>query len=315
MIWEFGHPSIKEVIITSHIGQMETGINVLSPFDGISCGQIALERAGILVDNYFASEIDSNAIELTLKRYPKTIQLGDIRNVKAADLPRIDLIIGGSPCQGFSFAGSQLKFDDPRSQLFFEFVRLWEETGKPNFLLENIRMLQESRDVFSKHLGVEPIMINSALVSAQKRTRYYWTNIPDLKLPEDKSIILEDIVDYNNRDLRSLALTEYEIERAKLKHKGKTWKSGYRMGNMKFPNTTDKKSQCLPSLTIRGARETTHLMDNGVIRLLSIRECEKLQTLPVGYTDLIDQDKARSLIGNGWTVDIIVHIFKQMRLT
>ncbi len=285
-------------------------MNVLSLFDGISCGQIALERAGIKVDNYYASEIDEYAIALTQRHYPNTIQIGNILDVKASDLPRIDLVIGGSPCQGFSFAGPQLKFDDPRSRLFFQFVRLWKETGKPQFLLENIKMTKESRNIFSECMGVEPIMINSALLSAQKRERYYWSDIPNITQPIDRGIVFEDIIDYDNQDLKSLALTHKEILRAKYKHQAKVWKSGHRMGNMKFPNSTDKKSQCLPKLTIRGARETNHIMDNGVIRLLSIRECERLQTLPIGYTDSVDENKARELIGNAWTVDIIAHILK-----
>jgi len=286
------------------------GINVLSLFDGISCGQIALKRAGIKVNKYFASEINEDAISITQRHYGNTIQLGDICKVKSADLPRIDLVIGGSPCQGFSFAGLQLKFDDPRSKLFFEYVRLLKEIGNPKFLLENIKMTKESEDVFTEYLGVKPIMINSALVSAQKRRRLYWSNLSDINQPADKGIVFEDIIDYNNQDLQSLALNKEEIERGKLKHQAKIWKSGYRMGNMKFPNSTDKKSQCLPKLTIRGARETNHIMDNSTIRLLSIRECERLQTLPVGYTDSVDDDIARALIGDAWTVDVIVHILK-----
>lgn len=174
-------------------------MNVLSLFDGMSCGQIALERAGFKVDNYFASEIDKWAIKITQHNYPNTVQLGDVRGVTQMALPDIDLIMGGSPCQGFSFAGKLLNFDDPRSKLFFEFVRLLREVREFNpgvlFLLENVKMKKESRDVISIALGVEPIEINSALVSAQNRKRLYWTNIPDIRLPEDRGLVLDDILE------------------------------------------------------------------------------------------------------------------------
>lgn len=169
-------------------------MNVLSLFDGMSGAQIALNRAGIEYDNYFASEIDKYAIAVTQNNYPDTIQLGDATKVKASDLPKIDLLIGGSPCQGFSFSGKQLNFDDPRSALFFEFVRLLNELKPKYFVLENVLMKQEYQDVISEHLGVQPVMINSALVSAQSRKRLYWTNF-DVFQPEDKCIYLIDIIE------------------------------------------------------------------------------------------------------------------------
>ena len=170
-------------------------MNVLSLFDGMSCGQIALERAGIHVDNYFASEIDKYAMKVTKANYPNTRHIGGVVDVRGEDLPGIDLLIGGSPCQGFSFAGKQLNFDDPRSKLFFEFVRILKETKPKYFLLENVRMKKEYQDIISEHLGVEPICINSALVSAQNRVRYYWTNIPGIEQPEDKGLLLKDILE------------------------------------------------------------------------------------------------------------------------
>ena len=178
------------------------GINVLSLFDGMSCGQIALERLGIKVDKYYASEIDPYAISVTQYNYPDTIQLGDIREIKGKDLPSIDLIIGGSPCQGFSFSQrNRLNFDDPRSKLFFEYVRVLNECREINpniyFLLENVRMSNKSKDVITKYMGVEPININSALVSAQSRNRLYWTNIPNVKQPQDRRIMLKDILEDN----------------------------------------------------------------------------------------------------------------------
>ena len=156
-------------------------MNILSLFDGISCGQIALNRAGIKYDNYFASEIDKNSIQVTQKRFPETIQIGDVLNVSTDSLPKIDLLMGGSPCQGFSWAGKRLNFDDPRSKLFFEFYRILEGVNPKYFLLENVNMKKESQQVIPDHLGVEPVFINSADFSAQERKRLYWTNIPFIK--------------------------------------------------------------------------------------------------------------------------------------
>src|SRR6056300_70325 len=170
-------------------------MNVLSLFDGMSCGQIALNRLGIKYYNYYAAEIDKYAIEVTKKNFPNTIHLGDVTKVKAADLEPIDLLLGGSPCQGFSFAGKQLNFDDPRSALFFEFVRLLKECNPKYFFLENVRMQKEYQNIISEHLGVEPVMINSALVSAQNRVRLYWTNIPNITQPNDKGTVLKDVLE------------------------------------------------------------------------------------------------------------------------
>jgi len=169
------------------------GINVLSCFDGMSCGQLALEQAGIQVATYFASEVDKHAMKVTQRNYPNTRQVGDITRIKGSDFPAIDLLIGGSPCQGFSFAGKQLNFNDPRSRLFFEFVRLLEETKPTYFLLENVLMKKEYEQVITDCLGVEPVLINSALVSAQNRRRLYWTNIPNVTQPQDKGITWGDV--------------------------------------------------------------------------------------------------------------------------
>jgi len=169
-------------------------MNVLSLFDGMSCGQIALNRLGFKIDNYFASEIDKHAIKVTMANYPDTIQIGDVTQIDGIDLPQIDLLIGGSPCQGFSFAGKQLNFNDPRSALFFEYVRLLKECQPKYFFLENVKMKKEYQDVITQYLGVEPIELNSALVSAQNRKRLYWTNIPGFDTPKDRGILLKDIV-------------------------------------------------------------------------------------------------------------------------
>lgn len=154
-------------------------MKVLSLFDGISCGRVALERAGIPVETYYASEIDKYAIQIAQKNYPDTIQIGDVTKVDFSEyIGKVDLIIGGSPCQGFSFAGKQLNFNDPRSKLFFEFLRAVRTIKPKYFLLENVKMKKEFQDIISERLGVQPIEINSALVSAQNRIRLYWTNIP-----------------------------------------------------------------------------------------------------------------------------------------
>ena len=176
-------------------------MKILSLFDGMSCGQLAIDRIGIKNYTYYASEIDKYAIQITRKNFPNTIHVGDVSSIKAANLPKIDLLIGGSPCQGFSFAGKQLAFDDPRSKLFFEFVRLLKELKPKYFLLENVRMKKEYLDIITKYLGVEPVLINSSLFSAQNRQRYYWTNIPFNKNMVDKGIILKDILETNPNEV------------------------------------------------------------------------------------------------------------------
>ena len=175
-------------------------MNVLSLFDGMSCGLIALDRLGIKVGTYYASEIDKYAIQVSQANYPEIVQVGDITKLDLSTLPQIDLVMGGSPCQGFSFAGKQLAFDDPRSALFFEFVKCVEELNPKYFLLENVKMKKEYLDIISEYMGVEPIFINSSLVSAQSRQRYYWTNIPNVEQPEERGIVLRDILEDQPRD-------------------------------------------------------------------------------------------------------------------
>ena len=170
-------------------------MNVLSLFDGISCGQIALERAGIKVDKYFACEIKPIAIKVTQTNYPNTIQLGDVTKVTGEDLPKIDLLIGGSPCQDFSKANIVKDgLQGQKSSLFYQYLRLLKELSPKYFLLENVVMKKEDQDTISNLLGVQPIMIDSKLVSAQSRQRLYWTNIPNITIPEDKGITLESVL-------------------------------------------------------------------------------------------------------------------------
>ncbi len=188
-------------------------MKVLSLFDGMSCTQIALKNLGIKVDTYYASEIDKYGIQIAKKNFPNTIHLGDVKDIKGKDLPEIDLIVAGSPCQGFSFAGKQLAFDDPRSALFFEFVRILKEVKPKYFLLENVRMKKEFQAVISEQVsniypectsgglfGIEPILINSALLSAQNRNRLYWTNIPGIEQPDDLGIVLRDVLEVDTNE-------------------------------------------------------------------------------------------------------------------
>ena len=193
-------------------------MKVLSLFDGMSCTQIALKNLGIKVDTYYASEIDKYGIQIAKKNFPDTIHLGDVKDIKGKDLPEIDLIVAGSPCQGFSFAGKQLAFDDPRSALFFEFVRILKEVKPKYFLLENVRMKKEFQAVISEQVsniypectsgglfGIEPILINSALLSAQNRNRLYWTNIPGIEQPEDLGIVLRDVLEYEPEEFTEMS--------------------------------------------------------------------------------------------------------------
>jgi DNA-cytosine methyltransferase len=272
-------------------------MNVLSLFDGMSCGQLALERAGIKYDNYFASEIDKFAIKVTMFNYPKTIQIGDITKVFAKDLPKIDLLIGGSPCQGFSFAGNKLNFDDLRSKLFFEFVRLLNECKPKYFLLENVKMKKEYKDIISSCLNTEPIEINSSLVSAQNRKRYYWTNISNITQPKDLNINIHSILEKNvdNRYFLTEKGKKY-IERHTKQHRC-TGKS---------PSLTTKLS------SVERLFAPVVIQEINQNRRLTPIECERLQTIPDNYTSIVSNTQRYKMIGNGWTINVIAHIFKNI---
>ena len=280
--------------------------NVLSLFDGLSCGQIALNRAGIEYDSYFASEIDKHAIKVTQTNYPNTIQLGDVTKVKASDLPEIGLLIGGSPCQGFSFAGKGLNFDDPRSKLFFDFVRLKNETQPKYWMLENVGMLKEYQDVISGYLGTQPIFINSRLVSAQDRKRLYWTNIPNIKQPTDKNISWSDISEdgWFAGSMRGRRINEfgkrddYNRDIAIIQH---------------IESRKDNKTNCLTTVG-KDNIASKHRVGRTPLtevewRYLTRNEMERLQTVPDNYTSSVSVNQAGNLLGNGWTVDVIAHIF------
>ena len=285
------------------------GITVLSLFDGISCGRIALERAGIKVKEYYASEIDQFAMQVSKKNYPTIIQLGDVTTWRKWDIDwaNIDLLIGGSPCQGFSFAGKQLNFNDDRSKLFFEYVDILNhiKSVNPNikFLLENVRMKKEYQDVISSYLGTAPIKINSALVSAANRNRLYWANFK-FDIPADRNITFDDINDHSQDWLSNDYI-----------NKVSKWKAQQDpIKNATYIGTNSK----LPCLTARGYNQSHSGMilisDGTRYRYLSNTEAELAMTLPIGYTyGISDRERARC-IGNGWTVNVIAHIFNNIEL-
>ena len=354
-----------------------TGLNVLSLFDGMSCGRIALERAGIKVNNYYASEIDKYAIQVAKHNYPNMQHIGDVTQVKSTQLPKIDLCMGGSPCQGFSFAGKQLNFDDPRSKLFFEFVRLLKECNPKYFLLENVKMKKEWQDIISKELGVEPIEICSSLFSAQQRKRLYWTNINvDLsKLPKSTDVIADVLelpiknkrenkilmsksdfkvkVRKNYIDKKELALflrsyktktineiaTFCDAPKTMVEHWFRTdnsfsipdaeyWfklKECLKIEDCKYDKAVtefelknnsfdmakriyhiDGKHPTLTTLTGGGQRKT--ITDGNEMFYLNPEHCEKLQTVPLGYTKTASERQRFRMLGNGWTVDVIAFI-------
>lgn len=346
-------------------------MNVLSCFDGMSCGQLALERVGIKVDKYFASEIDKYAIKVTQTNYPNTIQLGSVEFVTKQMINNpIDLLIGGSPCQGFSFAGKQLNFNDDRSRLFFEFVRLLKELKPKYFLLENVRMKKEYQDIISEYLGCKPIEINSSLVSAQNRRRLYWTNIKGIEQPKDKGILLKNILQDNvhekyilrdswlkwwnkNSDFqlkkkysalnpdKAICMTARQyanwnenfvtIENHKSKiglkcvggiSKNKKWldngknqQRNYSQGERIYSIEGKGPTISAQSGGTAGIGNTlvTDDMENGVIRKLTPIECERLQTLPDNYTNHVSNTQRYKMLGNGWTVDVIAHILKNLK--
>ena len=386
-------------------------MNVLSLFDGMSCGRIALDRLGIKVDNYYASEIDKYAMKVSEANYPDIIQIGDVTKMNYADLPQIDLIMGGSPCQGFSFAGKQLAFDDPRSALFFCFWRAVKHLKPKYFLLENVRMKKEYLDVISEYMGVEPIMINSALVSAQNRVRYYWTNIPGIEQPEQRGIVLRDILETNEKDLlddlqekshvikaqyyknskanfeanngfratgipqkpiqigTAVDINGHDILKRVYSPNGKsptvttcgggntepkvmvdervnktetitvnkfkkqlTIKEATKKGyttiedgdcfDMTFPNSKTRrgrnmkdKSNCLTAANYDYMRYEHSDNEQEVYwRKLTPLECERLQTVPDNYTNHVSNSQRYKMLGNGWTIEVIAHILKNMEI-
>jgi len=280
------------------VGKKEK-INVLSLFDGMGCGQIALNKVGIEYENYFASEIDKYAIQVTQKNYPNTKQLGSVTEVNGIDLPKIDLLFGGSPCQSFSNAGNGKGFDG-KSGLFWEYVRILKEVKPTYFLLENVVMKKEWEDIITEALGVKPIKINSRLLSAQNRPRLYWTNIPNITEPNDKDIKMSDVLE-DDADLK-YAISEAKIKRVLETQRGKGF----------FYNKTHEKCGTLISGYYKQPTDGIYV-DLGFKRRLTPTECEKLQTVPVNYTNCVSDSQRYKMIGNGWTVDVIAHIFSFLR--
>ena len=274
-------------------------MNVLSLFDGISCGQIALNRAAIKIDNYYASEIDKDAIAVTQFNYPNTIQLGDVKKLNGNMLPKIDLLIGGSPCQDLSKAKTEGKgLDGEKSSLFYEYVRLLNEVKPKYFLLENVVMKKDYRDIITKELGVNPILINSNLVSAQNRERLYWTNIPNITTPKDKNILLKDIIK-DNHNWKQLGKWVFS-----------KWGNQTKLDKLKLINSP--KSSTLTTSKTHPANY--YLNENKTLYCnLDADEWELLQTLPEGYTKMLSESKRHKVIGNCWTVDVITHILKGLK--
>ena len=299
-------------------------MRVLSLFDGICCGHLALERAGIKIDSYDAYEIEKNAIKATEANFPDVVHHGDVIKedfTKYKD--KVDIIIFGSPCQGFSSSGKLLNFNDPRSKLFFEAVRAIKECKPKYFLMENVVMKKEWQDIISSYLGVEPIEINSSLVSAQNRRRLYWTNIPNVTLPEDKNITLEDVLEDiefpNPAAIRGRRLNKATIVGRRLDkngHRKDTDKTIPITQCLEVRATNTDKSNCLTTVDkdnvltpLSIGRHPDAFKDNLPFRYYTTKEMCRLQTVPDDFLNMIPDSAARKALGNGWTVDVIAHIF------
>lgn len=297
---------------------------VLSLFDGKSCGMVALQRAGIKVTAYFASEIDKAAIKVSKANYPKIIQIGNVEKVRYVKgmlftengsfyVGKVDLLIGGSPCQGFSFAGRQLNFEDPRSKLFFEYIRIKNQLQAVNpdllFLLENVKMAQRSKEVITEYTGVDPILINGALVSGQNRERLYWTNINGVKQPADRKIRLADILVPADQIPAKYIHTEKALA-----YMDRTVKGGRSHWDFAHHSSEkDAKSKCVTANLHKGVPYNVLVMNNGLVRKFLPVECERLQGLPDGYTAAAVSDTQRyKILGNGWQVDVIEYIFSYL---
>lgn len=300
-------------------------INVLSLFDGMSCGQIALERVGIPIDKYFASEIKKSAIKCAKHNFPSIIHIGDVKQIyyKKGVLYTefgeyevdIDLLIGGSPCQDFSRIKVTSQGDysyglnGDKSSLFYEYLRIKKEIEECNnnllFLLENVKMKKESETELNEYLGVQGIHINSSLVSFQNRPRIYWSNIK-FEIPEDRNISFQDYKE------RSGDLSNYKLKKSNLHDR--YWMNG-KGNNSAFGGcknvTYAEKVQTLSRKQDRSPNSGLVECDD-YCRFLTRKELEMAQTVPIGYTSCVSYNQAQDLLGDGWTVDVIAHIFKNI---
>lgn len=301
--------------------------DVLSLCDGISTTQLSLQMAGVDYDNYYASEINKYPIKVAKANFPETIHVGDLFNISGHDYKSVDLVLAGFPCQSFSLAGKELNFHDPRGKIFFECVRILNEVREHNpnvkFLFENVKMKKEFQDVISKHIGCQPIFLNSNLVSAQNRGRNYWTNINITSIPEDEGVLLQDIVD------ESIALTEKSqcilstIYKENVKSMIKRGKKGLYVAVAKRGKNEDGvikqsvevnpygKGNCLTTVQ-KDSMLGLVQGDDFYYRKFTVEECEKLQTLPVGFTACLSDTQRYKAIGEGWTAKMIAHFFRSL---
>jgi len=282
-------------------------MNVLSLFDGMSCGQIALEKSGIKIDKYYASEIKPIAIRVSKSNYPSMIHIGDVTNIDLTRLDKIDLLIGGSPCQDFSIArtmhtgelGERKGLCGSKSGLFYHYLAILRKLKPKYFLLENVRMDGESERQLNEFLGVRGIHINSSLVTFQSRPRIYWANIPNIIIPEDRNISYQD-----NKSIDLEYLKSFRVN--KTPSREIMWGEGT---HGKCPNVTNRdKVNCLTRKQDRWSNSGLVEYD-GFCRYLTTEELEKAQTVPVGYTSVCSKAQSEDLLGDGWTVDVIAHIF------
>lgn len=293
-------------------------MKVLSLFDGISCGRLALERAGIPVEKYYASEIDKYAIQIAQKNYPDTIQIGDVTKINWEDYSDIDILIGGSPCQDLSnykYDRGEVKgLDGDKSKLFWCFVKALQTIKPKYFLLENVATMQKKWvDVISEELGVKPILLESSLVSAAERHRLYWTNIPVNALPDNKHLCLKDIMlpedkvpeKYWYGDKYPITLHGLDKKVCATIHL-----NGHRQAKEVY-NPDFKYNTLL--CDGNGGNLQKKVLQNGKARKLTPIEYERLQTLPDNYTDCVADSHRYTAIGNGWTVDVIAHILKGIK--
>lgn len=271
--------------------------NVLALFDGISCGRVALDRAGVDYDTYYSSEIDPKCVEIVTHQHPTTVHLGDVENWRSWDIDDIDLVMGGSPCQGFSFQGKQLNFNDPRSKLFWTMVDIINHFKPKYFLLENVVMKQQYQDIISNALGVKPVLINSSDIVPQNRRRLYWTNIPGFSSgpkptnPKLSSVLLSQTDD----KYLITAAHQRRIDTSDDVAKG-------------FTKIDPDRAVCMTARQF-GNWKGTYITTPKGLRKLTPVECERLQTLPDDYTAAVADSHRYRALGNGWTVDVISHIF------